>query len=218
MADLVRQGAVFADIGTDHGYLPVFLLLSGKIERAILADVNEGPLSTAMATVEEYGVADRTKLILADGLCGLENEGATDIAVCGMGGDLIARIISEAEFIRRPGIRLILQPMTKQAVLRETLCSLGFEIKAERYSENAGKHYLGLCAEYTGAKRKLTTTEAHFGAVGCISQDKEAYLGYMKTRIRAYERAIRGKKSAGEDTSEFELLLTEARRLCNKEN
>ena len=213
MADLVRQGAVFADIGTDHGYLPVFLLLSGRIDRAILTDVNEGPLSTALATVKEYGLESKVKLVLADGLAGLEEEGITDVSVCGMGGELILRIISDADFLRREGVRLILQPMTRQASLRARLYELGFQIVSERYSFSHGKYYLGIAAEYSGVKKELTAVEAELGFVGFLEKDREAYLGYMRAKALSYEKAILGKRTAGEETSGLEGLLSVARKL-----
>ena len=213
MADLVRQGAVFADIGTDHGYLPLFLLEEGRIDRAILTDVNEAPLSSARATVSERGFSERVKLVLTDGLMGLENEGATDIAICGMGGDLISRIISEASFIRKKGVRLLLQPMTRQGTLRETLSELGFEIKTERYSESSGKYYLGIAAEYTGVTKTLTRIEAELGNGSFLPRDREAYLGYIKAKLRAYERIADGRRLAGEDTVKTEELISRAAEL-----
>ena len=213
MADLVRQGAVFADIGTDHGFLPVFLLLSGRIERAILTDVNEGPLSSAALTVKQYGLTERVKLILTDGLSRLDGEGATDIAICGMGGDLIARIISESEFIRRTGVRLILQPMTRQATLRKALAAIGFEIVRERYSFSAGKYYLGLAAEFCGEQRDIGETEAELGSMGFLPEDREAYLGYMRGKARSYDKAIEGRRLAGEDITELSRLRGAAEAL-----
>ena len=96
-ADYVRAGAVFADIGTDHGYLPLFLLRSGRIERAYLSDVNEGPLSSARANAASEGLLDRCEFTLADGAAALSGKGITDYAICGMGGELIASIIDAAE-------------------------------------------------------------------------------------------------------------------------
>ena len=87
-AEYVRAGAVFADIGTDHGYLPVFLLKNGIIERAVLTDINEHPLESARESVRAEGLSDRVDFYLTDGALGLEGLGITDVAVCGMGGEL----------------------------------------------------------------------------------------------------------------------------------
>ena len=85
-ANFVRAGAVLADIGTDHGYLPIVLLKEGRIERAVMSDINEGPLATARRNVEDEGLSDKCTLILSDGALALEGLGITDYSICGMGG------------------------------------------------------------------------------------------------------------------------------------
>ena len=143
-AKLVRQGAVFADIGTDHALLPVFLCKTGRVSRAVAADINVGPLAAARAQVEAEGVSHLIKLVLTDGLRGLEEEGLSDIAICGMGGELIARIIEASPYVKKAGIRLILQPMTCITELREYL-SHGFNIIDESIVCEDGKIYQIIC-------------------------------------------------------------------------
>ena len=89
-AGFVRQGAVFADIGTDHAYLPVFLCREKRVCHAYACDIVEGPLKSAVAHIEESGFRDLITPVLTDGLTGLDDKGITDIAICGMGGELIA--------------------------------------------------------------------------------------------------------------------------------
>ena len=106
-AEFVRQGAYFADIGTDHAYLPLFLLEGGKIERAVCSDINAGPLETAKRNAEEYGLSDRIIFRLTSGAEGLSDMGITDYAICGMGGELIAEIIESAPHLKDGAVRLI---------------------------------------------------------------------------------------------------------------
>jgi tRNA (adenine22-N1)-methyltransferase len=147
---LFRQDAVFADIGTDHAYLPIFLLREGRIRRAFCSDVNEGPLNKAKENAIDSGIVSGIEFYLTDGAAELFGKGITDFAICGMGGELIARIISEAPFLRDEGINLILQPMTKQAYLRRYLAEEGFSVKAEAYSADGHKNYVCFLVSYTG--------------------------------------------------------------------
>ena len=108
-AKYCRQGAVFADIGTDHAYLPVFLLQSGRITHAHACDVAKGPLERAARTVAEFGLSAAVTLHLTDGLSELEPLGLTDIAICGMGGELIAEILKSAPDAHIRGVRFLLR-------------------------------------------------------------------------------------------------------------
>ena len=88
IAEQVPQGARLADIGTDHGYLPVWLLLSGQIDRAIAADLREGPLKRAKETAARFGMGDRVDFRLCDGLSGIRPEEVDAAAIAGMGGEI----------------------------------------------------------------------------------------------------------------------------------
>ena len=174
-ASFVREGAVLADVGTDHAYLPIFLFASGKIERAVLSDINAGPLAVAEENVRANGFYDRSSLVLCDGAGALAGMGITDYAICGMGGELIADIISRAEQLRDSSVRLILQPMSRVAALRTYLFENGFKILRELYSTEEDKHYVTILAEYTGERVEFSPHEAHFGKEGAASPSQELY-------------------------------------------
>ena len=80
-AQLVRSGAVLADVGTDHAYLPIHLLSLGKIERAVASDINEGPLEKARTNVMQSGFSDKACTVLTNGAAALSESGATDYAI-----------------------------------------------------------------------------------------------------------------------------------------
>ena len=218
-ADLVGAGGVLADIGTDHAYLPIFLLKSGKIKRAILSDVNEGPLMSARENVRDAGLADRCELVLSDGARGISDLSVTDYAVCGMGGELIARIVSEAPAMKRSGVRLILQPMSRQAHLRRALYSEGYAILEERYSKADGKYYVTFLAEYGGEVDMPCGEELELGREAPHPCDKNEYVGFLLNRRCALISVIEGKSAAGK-SADFERELVEAidRRLMPYQN
>lgn len=206
-AEFVRAGAVFADIGTDHGYLPLFLLREGRITRAYLSDVNRGPLSSAERNATEEGLSYKCEFILTDGARALADKGITDYAICGMGGELITRIIGDAPHLFTEGTRLILQPMTKQECVRRFLVENGFSVITERFSFDSGKYYVTVVAEYTGANGEISDEDAELGFKMAHDGDRVEYLGYLEGKKKAVLKALNGKIKGGVDTSEEEAAL-----------
>ena len=196
----VRQGAEFADIGTDHAYLPIYLLKTGRISSAVASDINEGPLCSARENAKEMGLFDKIRFILTDGARGLEKFGLTDIAIAGMGGELITDIIEGSPFLRDEKIRLILQPMSKQAHLRRYLAERGFEIIIEDYSSSASKFYVTMCVEYIGTPREIDEYEAEFGKREFLSEPSREARGYLEKKKKSLLRAARGKAVSSEST------------------
>ena len=207
-ASLVRRGAVLADVGTDHAYLPIYLFDEGLIERAVLSDINEGPLAVALQNINECGYRDRVSLSLSDGAASLKDSGATDYAICGMGGELIADIVDRAPHLKDRGIRLVLQPMSRAAHLREYLFDSGFSILREVYSTDEGKHYLTILAEYIGERVGFTEAEAYLGKEGC-AETSPALYEYMTGAYRSLMKIRDGKERGGSDASYERALLAE---------
>ena len=195
VAKFVRRGATFADIGTDHAYLPVFLLKAGVIERAVCSDINKGPLENARRTAEQMGVSDRVELLLADGASLLLPYSPTDVAICGMGGELIARIIEDAPFLKSSSVRLLLQPMTRQEALREYLNENGFSLVGEDYVTEAGKSYSVIAVEYSGAAPDENLPRVRYGGV-CHSA-AAAQLEYVTSKLKSKEKALFGILHSG---------------------
>lgn len=208
-ASFVRPGAVLADIGTDHAYLPMHLLQQGRITRAVAADIREGPLSRARAHIAAAGMEGQIDTVLTNGLQGLDGRGLTDIAICGMGGELIVDILSAAPFVRNEGIRLILQPMTRAATLRRYLAEEGFATVAERPCRAAGRVYSCLCAAYDGVRRTLSPAEAEVGCPTCETEEERAcFAELLERKLCALREKIAARAAASLTTAEDEALLT----------
>lgn len=205
-ANFVRAGAVFADIGTDHGYLPIFLLRTSRICRAVLSDINKGPLNSARANVRESGLDDKCTFVLTDGARELSSFGATDYAIAGMGGELIARIILDAPHLKTPGTRLILQPMSRPSAVRECLYKEGFLILDERYTIVEDKCYLTLLSEYVGKEMDAPPEICEIGEEYPHPCDKNEYKEYLLRRKASLTLQIEGKTQGGIDT-EYEKRL-----------
>ena len=149
VASFVRPGSRVADIGTDHAYLPVWLVHRGICPGAIASDLNAGPLRTAHGTVDAAGLADRIDLRLGSGLETVRPGEVEDIVIAGMGGETIASILDAVPWVKEGSLRLILQPMTRAEDLRRWLLYNGFTVDRERYVRDGRRRYIVLTAHYT---------------------------------------------------------------------
>ena len=138
-AELVREGAFIADVGTDHAYLPIYLCLEERIRGGVASDINRGPIERAKENIEKYGLSERISTELTDGLCNIEKYSPEDILVLGMGGELIASIIDAAAWTKNSDIRLCLQPMTHAEHLRKYLYENGLEYDLAALNPNTKK-------------------------------------------------------------------------------
>ena len=128
-AGLVPQGARAADIGADHGYLGISLLLNGRAKFVHASELREQPLRRAMENALRFGVADRMRFSRADGLDAVDPDEVDTIVCAGMGGDLIAQIVDRCRWVRDPRYTLILQPQSSGNDLRRKLARMGFAIE-----------------------------------------------------------------------------------------
>ena len=140
IADYVLPGAVVADVGTDHAYIPLWLLQSGVSERAVATDIKPGPLRNAARDAERSGVSDRLTLMLCNGLAGVDPDSVDTVIAAGMGGETIQNILAAAPWSWEK--RLILQPQTKLYELRRWLRAHGMRIADAALSYDAGRLYL----------------------------------------------------------------------------
>lgn len=195
-AGYAEKGKMIADIGTDHAYLPVYLVGSGISRGAVATDINRGPLERAAANVAAAGLEDRISLRLCDGLDGVEEYHPQNIFILGMGGELIARILGESEIIKSGGVRLILQPMTRQAAVRVFLLSGGFFIDDEILVEEEGRIYQMICAHYDGIRRTADTAAVLVGA-GILNRGGDLCRRYKERLCRELSASAEGKRRGG---------------------
>lgn len=178
VAEYVKKGSIVADIGTDHAYLPVYLIENGIISSAFACDINEGPLNNAKTTVKEAGISG-VHFVLSNGLQGLENQknDFDTIVMAGMGGELITHIISAAPWCRVQDYTFILQPMTRANILREYLYAHGFEILHESIAKEKDKLYNIMKVHYCAKTDKLSGAQALLGKT-----TDSAYFELLRTR------------------------------------
>lgn len=199
-ASLVRVGSPLCDVGTDHAYLPIWLLKSEKIPRAIAADINRGPLYAAAQNAERYHVGEKLSLRLSDGLKKISPDEADDIVIAGMGGELILKIVEEAPWLKDSTKRVVLQPMSAAPELRIGLSRLGFKVLEEYAVEDSGKVYTAFSAEYTATP---PSTDKLYPYLGKLKTDTPAAKKYAQKQIRGLRGRLEGAlHGSGEDSPE----------------
>ena len=161
LADWVPQGARFADVGTDHAYLPVWLTLHGRVTSAIASDLRKGPLERAKETGRTYG-AEGIDYRLGDGLAFIRPEEADTIVIAGMGGENIASILAAAPWTADGQHTLLLSPHTKAEELRLFLMDHGYAIRREALVRDRGTLYPVM--EVTAGEMTLTQGQLWGGA------------------------------------------------------
>ena len=131
IADLVTQGNRLVDVGCDHGYLPVYLKLEGRIPSAIATDVAEGPLSRAREHIEQYGLGSYIETRRCDGLADIGHGEGDTLVIAGMGGPLMERILNDGRSVWDDFQEMILQPQSDIPHVRHFLLENGFHIIEE---------------------------------------------------------------------------------------
>ena len=165
-ANYTIHGQPIADIGSDHAYLPIYIIRSGMTQRAIAGEVVEGPYKNAVETVKEHDLVEAIDVRLGDGLHVLKlKEDIGTIFICGMGGLLISEILAEGLTNSRlpMNARLVLQPNNNEKALREFLANQSYKIIEENIVEDKGKLYEIIVAEYTDVGFSYTEDELTFG-------------------------------------------------------
>lgn len=149
-AALVTQGYTLADVGTDHGYIPIYLLQQKKIPAAIAMDINEGPLERAKEHIALYGLQAYIQTRLSDGVAALKPGEVEAVLIAGMGGGLVMHILKNGEKVCQSAKELILQPQSEIEHVREFLREKGYTILAEDMVYEDGKFYPMMKVQYQG--------------------------------------------------------------------
>jgi len=162
VADMVTAGHVIADIGTDHGFIPIQLIKTGKCPRGFAMDIGQGPLDRAIEHVDAEGLNNKIECRLSDGFDKLNICEADTAVIAGMGGDLIASIITS-----KPGItkEIVASPHTHPELVRKALHDCGYSIIDENMIEDMGKFYVIIKGELSQESDIYTDLEYLFGKI-----------------------------------------------------
>ncbi len=213
---MVRRGNTVADIGTDHAYLPAYLVLNGISPKALACDVRKGPLNNAAKTVEQYGISDKITLRLSDGFDEIKPCEADDFVMCGMGGTLMEELVSRTDWLKDKSKRIIVQPQSHAEDIRRFFVRNGFEILFEDACIDSGKIYCAMAAEYTGNITEKPVSYIYTGELPkCRKPEAKLYLENILSRLKTKLEAERLHGTA-ENTAHLKKVTSETEEIINE--
>jgi tRNA (adenine22-N1)-methyltransferase len=163
IADKTPTCRIVADIGTDHAYIPIYLVKNKICDMAIAADVKKGPLRSAGENIKLHGLEGEIATRLGSGLEPVQKEELDVAVIAGMGGQLISEILETSREKAQKATALVLQPMNAPEVLRQWLYENGFCIYDEELVQEGIKLYNVVCARWTGEKKEVAAIYLYIG-------------------------------------------------------
>ncbi|MGN0242886.1 MAG: tRNA (adenine(22)-N(1))-methyltransferase [Lachnospiraceae bacterium] len=192
VASFVPEGSRIADIGTDHAFVPIELVRSGKIPSAIAMDINPGPLDKAICNIKEFGLSHQIQCRLSDGLENLKDEEADVIIMAGMGGDLMIQILEKGSHALITPKGLVLQPQSEWGRVRHYLHDHGFRIDREEMIVEDGKYYVAMYV-FRGLESYQEEYQYEFGKLLIDNRNQDLYR-YLKKEETTYSHIFRELK------------------------
>ncbi len=218
VAGLVTPGNRLADVGTDHGYIPIYLIEQGKIPHGIAMDVNRGPLERAREHIAQFGLEEQIETRLSDGLENLKAGEADTVVIAGMGGALTVRILERGLSLLPTVRELILQPQSELAKVRRWLWEHDFAIEDEDMVKEDGKYYPMMRVKGGQRTPALSREELQYGPI--LLEKRHPVLREYLLWERGIKEAILeqiqccgGKKTEGRRQEVQEALERNARAL-----
>lgn len=210
VSSLVTPGFRVADIGTDHGYIPLWLIMQGVIPGAIAMDIHKGPLQRAKVNIQAYELEEKIETRLSDGLGELRPGEADCVVIAGMGGSLVIKILKEGAEVLRTVRELVLQPQSDMEKVRRFLQKEGYRITSEKMILEDGKFYPMMRAEH-GRMEELSEIEALYGP--CLLKEKNVCLKQFLEREQQTFESVRHSLAESKTTRAKERLLEIAEKI-----
>ena len=193
-ASMIQPGSRVADIGSDHGYLGIYLLQSGAARHVIACDLRKDPLENARRNAKLFGVDGEMELRLSDGLEKILPDEVDTVVMAGMGGDLIQKILSQCPWRKREGLQFILQPQSAGNVLRRWLCEDGFEIQREEPVQDG--HFLYTVMAIRQGEPAPLTPGTEYASPALLASGSPLVGNYLARVENALQETVRGLTNA----------------------
>lgn len=206
-ADFIKKGEIVLDVGTDHGYLPLYLLEAGICSKIYASDINEGPLNKAISNIEKYGYAENTVFYLRDGIGNCPSD-VTTVVIAGMGGETAAGIIKNASFVSYP--QIIIQPQSKIKELKEALYSISYNIDDAVLCKDGDRLYIVYKCSHA---EEITTDYTEIVDELLFSNNDPLLVKYIKKIKKLCEKRLNGLLNS---ESSLSGEIEEAKKELNK--
>lgn len=215
VASFIKKNEKIADIGTDHAYLPAFLITSGICNEAIASDVVTGPLENAKKIIKKENLEEKIKLFLSNGLDEYQKDDADVFIFAGMGGTLITELLEKTDWIKDEHIRFVFQPMSHCEDIIKFLCDNGFEIEEQKACLDNGKYYTAFSARYTGNISKHNKSFYYIGLLTKnITDESKEYIKKQYNKLKKKYDALKNNNKEFNKQEELKEILDEIIKEC----
>lgn len=215
VADLISDDLAVADVGTDHGYIPIYLLKTQKCKKAFAMDINEGPLLRAKEHIGMHGLSDKIETRLSDGVKALQAGEAECVVVAGMGGALSIKIMEEGEEVFRSLKEFVLQPQSEIEKVRQYLCRHGYQIVAEDMVLDDGKFYPMMKVK-NGQDSEYSLMELRYGKY-LLEQKNPILKMFLEKEVQTKQRILDNLAAAAGEHIKVRRNALQEEQHCAKE-
>ena len=217
ISNMITEVESVVDVGTDHAYVPIYLVNNNIIKRAIASDINKGPVKKAEDNVSRYNLQSKIECRLGGGLTTIKPYEVEAGIIAGMGGNLIRDIIEERMNVFKSLKYLIVQPVQNPEVLREYIYNNEIEIVDEAVIKEDNKFYEILKIRYSGEEQKIDPIYYEISKI-LVERKDPTMKEYLEFKLRKYnsicstltqntESAIKRKKELYENIKKIEEFL-----------
>ncbi len=217
IAVLVPKDCRVADIGTDHGYLPIYLIKNGIASFVFACDIAEKPLNTAEKNVRASGLHN-IECRLSDGLAKINPAEIDAAVIAGMGGEVISGIIDRCDWIKSNDYTLILQPTTSPEKLRSYLSLNGFYVYSEVAVCENDKIYSIMRVNYCGEKQTLAPHELFIGKLKTDNKSSVAYIEKQLKRVSKLSGDLKNIPAKRQEYNYYSLITDTLTKILGGSN
>ncbi|MBE5957756.1 MAG: SAM-dependent methyltransferase [Lachnospiraceae bacterium] len=217
VANMISPGGVIADIGTDHGYVPIYLIEKGMFEKAYAADINKGPIERAEEHIRECGLSDKITTVLSNGMEKLGGKNINKVIIAGMGGELICKILDNSPIISELD-EMVLSPHSDIYKVRKKILEKNFRIADEKMIKDAGKYYIIINTVKCKDRDEYDEFELMYGRKLFENKDK-IFFEYLTGKLDKYNSILDGlgnTESANVKKEELAIKIRNCQKAINK--